>query len=88
MPRTYSDPPIGPVLRAIRHARGWTIEETAQRADVHFIYYGDVERGRRNPTVKVLDRILNALALSWAEFGRALDEQRQNLPSFESATDQ
>ena len=88
MPRAYPDTPIGPVLRAYRHARGWTIEETARRAGVHVIYYGDVERGKRNPTIKVLDRIVSALGISWGQFGAAIDERRAKPSGFETATDQ
>lgn len=67
----------GEVLRAIRTDRGLTIEEVARRAKLHYVYYGDIERGKRNPTVTSLDRALAALRVSWAEFGAALDEQRR-----------
>lgn len=68
--------PIGPVLREFRKMRGLTIEEVARRADVHWVYYGDIERSKENPTVRVLDRILTALQLEWGEFGSALDRKR------------
>lgn len=78
MARRYTDPPIGPVLRAVRRSRGWTIQEVAERAQVHLVYYGDIERCKRNPTAEILDRILPALNLSWGEFGRAIDERRSD----------
>jgi transcriptional regulator with XRE-family HTH domain len=80
MPRTYPDPPIGPVLRAFRQARGLTIEEAARRAKVHIVYLGDIERSKRNPTVQVLDRILSALKVSWGEFGAEIDVLRTTPP--------
>ena len=76
MARSYPDPPVGAVLRSIRHQRDLTIEEAARRAKVHPIYFGDVERGTRNPTVRILDRILLALDVSWGEFGTAVDDMR------------
>jgi transcriptional regulator with XRE-family HTH domain len=36
-------------------------------------YLGDVERGQRNPTMKVVARILAGLRVSWAEFAQLLD---------------
>ena len=70
--------PIGPVLRAFRQARGWTLEQTATRAKLHVVYYGEIERSKENPTAKVLDRIIQALGIGWGEFGAAVDGQRTN----------
>lgn len=66
--------PVGPVLRRFRQELGLTIEQIASRAKLHAVYYGDIERGKENPTVKVLDRVLSALGRSWGEFGSAVDE--------------
>ncbi|HEX6749209.1 MAG TPA: helix-turn-helix transcriptional regulator [Longimicrobium sp.] len=66
--------PVGPALRRFRKERGLTIEQTASRAKLHAVYYGDVERGKENPTVKVIDRVLTVLRHSWSEFGAAVDE--------------
>jgi transcriptional regulator with XRE-family HTH domain len=68
--------PVGPALRRFRKERGLTIEQTASRAKLHAVYYGDVERGKENPTVKVIDRILAVLSRTWAEFGAAVDEHK------------
>jgi transcriptional regulator with XRE-family HTH domain len=73
--------PVGPVLRQFRKELGFTIEQTASRAKLHAVYYGDIERGKENPTVKVLDRILTALRRSWGEFGTQVDEMRRT-PQF------
>jgi len=73
--------PVGPVLRQFRKELGFTIEQTASRAKLHAVYYGDIERGKENPTVKVLDRILTALRRSWGEFGAKVDEMRRT-PQF------
>jgi XRE family transcriptional regulator, regulator of sulfur utilization len=73
MARFDPDPPFGSVLRRLRQERDYTIEEAAKRAQVTANYLGDVERGQRNPTMKVVARILAGLRVSWAEFARLLD---------------
>jgi len=74
MARFDPDPPFGSVLRRLRLERNYTIEEAAKRAQVTANYLGDVERGQRNPTMKVVARILAGLRVSWAEFAQLLDE--------------
>lgn len=65
---------LGRVLRTFREERvAWTQQELAAEAGVTKNYLADVERGVRNPTFLVLQRILDALELSWEEFGRAVD---------------
>jgi len=70
--------PVGPVLRQFRKELGFTIEQTATKAKLHAVYYGDIERGKENPTVKVLDRILTVLRRSWGDFGARIDDVRRN----------
>jgi len=81
MARFDPDPPFGSVLRQFRQERGFTIEEAAKRAQVTANYLGDVERGQRNPTMKVVARILAGLRVSWAEFARLLDDADAVPPS-------
>jgi transcriptional regulator with XRE-family HTH domain len=80
--RMAQDPgvPIGRALRKFRKERGFTIEETASRAKLHAVYYGDVERGKENPTVKVIDRVLGVVSRTWEELGRSIDELRAAPP--------
>lgn len=73
MAKLDDDPPVGAALRAIRKERGYTIEEAASRGKVTANYLGDVERGARNPSVKVVARILAGLHVTWAEFGTVVD---------------
>lgn len=73
MARFDPDPPFGSVLRRLRLERGYTIEEAAKRAQVTANYLGDVERGQRNPTMKVVARILAGLRVNWVEFAQLLD---------------
>lgn len=52
---------VGRNVQELRRARGLSQEELAHRAEVHPTYLSGVERGRRNPTVVVLQRIAVAL---------------------------
>ena len=58
---------FGKRLRALREARGWSQEEFADRAGLHRTYVSAVERGVRNPTLSVLERLATALGVSMAE---------------------
>lgn len=68
-----SDPPYGAALRRLRQGRDLTIEEAARRAGVTANYLGDVERGQRNPTIRVVGRILAGLRVTWKEFAQVLE---------------
>ena len=52
---------VGRNVQGLRHERGLSQEELAHRARVHPTYLSGVERGRRNPTITVLQRIAEAL---------------------------
>lgn len=52
---------VGLNLQAFRRERALSQEELAHRADIHQTYLSGVERGRRNPSILVLQRIAVAL---------------------------
>lgn len=54
---------VGLNLQRLRHEAGLSQEELADRSRVHQTYLSGVERGVRNPTVAVLQRIAQALGL-------------------------
>ena len=53
---------IGLNLQALRRARGFTQEELAARAKIHQTYLSGVERGLRNPSAMVMQRIARGLS--------------------------
>ena len=44
-------------LRRLRNEKGWSQEEFADRAGIHRTYVSDLERGARNPTIEVIERL-------------------------------
>jgi transcriptional regulator with XRE-family HTH domain len=52
---------IGLNLQALRRAKGLTQEELSGRASIHQTYLSGVERGLRNPSALVLQRIAAGL---------------------------
>ncbi len=58
---------FGHKVRELREAKGLSQEELAFKAGVHRTYLGGIERGERNPSLKNIDSIANALGISLAE---------------------
>jgi transcriptional regulator with XRE-family HTH domain len=52
---------VGARVRELRKARGWTLEELAEKAEKHYTYIGGLERGDRNVTLEVLQAVATAL---------------------------
>lgn len=58
---------VGRKLRSYRRKMGMTQEELAEKAELHYTYIGQVERGEKNLTLVSMEKILNALDVSFAE---------------------
>jgi transcriptional regulator with XRE-family HTH domain len=54
---------FGRRIRQLRQAHGWTQEELAPRTRRHWTYIGGIERGERNPTLKVIADLATALGV-------------------------
>ena len=57
-------------LRVLRQEKGWSQEAFADEAGLHRTYISDLERGARNPTITVVDKLATALDVTP---GRLLD---------------
>ena len=57
---------LGYRIRYLRQQKGLSIESLALEAEINRNYLGDLERGMRNPTVVVLNRIARALKVDLA----------------------
>ena len=58
----------GDRIRELRTERGLSQERLALDADITPAYLGLVERGKRNATVVIIERICDAMGVSLAEF--------------------
>ena len=58
---------LGLQIQRLRTAKGWSQEELAYRADIHRTYISGLERGLRNPTVTVVERLVKALGCTWSD---------------------
>ncbi|XEC94952.1 helix-turn-helix domain-containing protein [Paenibacillus tarimensis] len=54
-------------LRAFRKLKGFTQHELAERLGVSVAVLGSLERGTRRPEAKLLERIADALGVSYDE---------------------
>src|ERR1700729_3299606 len=72
--RMLSAVAMGARVRALRRARGLTLEGLAAASGVSRSMISEIERGGRAPTVLVLDRIATALGSSIARLTQ--DESR------------
>ncbi len=52
---------FGENVRKARRAKGITLEALAHDVGLAYSYVGELERGRRNPTLNVVERIAAAL---------------------------
>ena len=48
----------------LRQEKGWSQEDYADRADIHRTYVSDIERGRRNPTITVVEKLAGPFGVS------------------------
>ena len=64
---------VGQRIKELRLKLGLSQEALANNADVDRTYMTDVENGRRNISVEVLERIIIALEVSYSEFFSSKD---------------
>ena len=68
---------LAEVLRSERRRRGLTLNDLAAAAGVSVAYLGEIERGKKYPSVSVLERLAGALALEIPDLLELLaDEMR------------
>ena len=76
-----NDEPIqkrfGDRIRSLRQLRKLSQEELAFRAGIHRTYLGGVERGERNPALKNINSLAEALNVTLAELFQLGDNPRK-----------
>ncbi len=61
---------VGDRIKGLRKARGWTQEQLAEAASLHYSYIGGVERGDRNISLETLEKIVEAFGVEPLELFR------------------
>ena len=59
---------VGRRIRDLRSEMGLSQEKLALKADLDRTYLAGVENGKRNLSIKSLEKIINALEVSFQEF--------------------
>lgn len=59
---------VGSRIKELRRALELSQEKFALKAEVDRTYLAGVEQGKRNPSIKSLEKILKALEVSFGEF--------------------
>jgi len=52
---------LGGAVRRIREAKSVTQDALATKAEIHFAYLSNIERGHKRPSLEVIARLANAL---------------------------
>lgn len=65
---------VGLNIRQSREAKGWSQEELAFESSLHRTYISGVERGIRNPTIVIIDKIAEALGVGPDKLLRRSDQ--------------
>ena len=55
---------VGAVIRRERRGRKMTLKELAERAALSVVYLGEIERGKKCPSIPVLEHLARALDLA------------------------
>lgn len=59
---------IGQLLKDLREDRGWSLRDLGMTVGMNKTYLGDIELGKRNPTVNSLEKIVAGYGLALKEF--------------------
>ena len=63
---------VGIRIRELRNELNLSQEKLALKADVDRTYLAGVEQGKRNPSIKSLEKIINALGVSVQTFFKGM----------------
>lgn len=59
---------IGQLLKDLREERGWSLRELGLVVGMNKSYLGDIELGKRNPSINSLEKIVAGYDLTVKEF--------------------
>lgn len=59
---------FGLKVKSLREEKGFSIEYLANISDVDRNYISDIEKGLRNPSITIIEKIVHALDIDLGEF--------------------
>lgn len=59
---------IGERIRELRKAQNLSQEKFALKAEIDRTYLAGIEQGKRNPSIKNLEKIINTLGVTFHQF--------------------
>lgn len=63
---------VGMRIKELRTRKGFSQEKLALEAEIDRTYLAGIENGRRNPTLKSLEKILRTLEISFEDFFKGI----------------
>jgi restriction endonuclease control protein len=69
---------VGITIAKLRNKNNLSQEVLSELSEIHRTYLSEVEGGKRNLTLTVLKRIVDALGFSMSEFFRIVEEDSLN----------
>jgi transcriptional regulator with XRE-family HTH domain len=67
---------IGQRIKELRHKVSLSQEQLALKADLDRTYMTSVENGRRNISIQNIEKIINALEITFEEFFNGFDNKK------------
>lgn len=64
---------LGLRIKFLRNERKWSQEDLALEANINKNYISDLENGRRNPSLDILERIARAFGISLEELFKGIE---------------
>ena len=64
---------LGMRIKYLRKKRKWSQEDLALNSDVNRNYISDLENGRRNPSLDILERLAIAFGISLEELFKGVE---------------
>lgn len=64
---------VGQRIRDLRNEQGLSQEKLALKAEIDRTYLAGVEQGKRNLSIKSLDKILKALDITFKDFFKEIE---------------
>ena len=64
---------LGMRIKYLRQKLHWSQEDLALNANINKNYISDLENGRRNPSLEILERIASAFNITLAELFKGIE---------------